>query len=276
VPFVADKIFPIMQYLDQEKRARTGLTNQSGGLDPDQISNVAASTANIVSEAGLAQSEMMIRTLAKGGIKDAFASLLKLVIIHTNREQNVKINGQWQSYDPRAWNVDMTCIVNVGIGGASKQRALAMMSNILALQEKIFANFGADNPFVKPDQVYNVLEKITEAAGLPSATPYFTRPDPAEIQAKLEAQKAVPSPEQLKMQQEMEIEKYKADRQTDVETAQLIADQEIVSAELQAAIAIEQEKAKNTLALENKRIMKDLSIHNDKMDLEYLKLNKVS
>jgi hypothetical protein len=151
-----------------------------------------------------------------------------------------------------------------------------MMSNILALQEKIFANFGADNPFVKPDQVYNVLEKITEAAGLPSATPYFTRPDPAEIQAKLEAQKAVPSPEQLKMQQEMEIEKYKADRQTDVETAQLIADQEIVSAELQAAIAIEQEKAKNTLALENKRIMKDLSIHNDKMDLEYLKLNKVS
>ena len=274
VPFIADKVFPIMSHMKEMKKERTGVTDASGGLKPETIRNMAATTADLINQGGIAQAEMMIRVLARGGLRDAFGALLRLIIQHTDRAQTIKIKGKWTSYDPRVWNSEMKCIVNVGLGAGSKERDLAIMQIILGLQEKLFAAFGQDNPFVKPEQVYNVLEKITEAAGLTSASPYFTNPDPVEIQQKMEAQRNQPSELDKKLQAQMQMEKYKADRKTDVETAQLIADKEVERAQMDADIAVEEVRAENRADLENQRITADMVMHQDKMDLEYAKINK--
>ncbi|MEM6603678.1 MAG: hypothetical protein AAF621_06470 [Pseudomonadota bacterium] len=276
VPFIADKVFPIMSYMKEMKKARTGISEASGGLDPETLRQMTATSAGIINEGSLAQSEMMIRTLARGGIKDAFRSLLRLVIQHTDRAQTLKIKGEWVTYDPRVWNSEMNCCVNVGLGAGSKERDLGIMNTVLALQEKLFAAFGADNPFVKPEQVYNVLEKITESAGLPSASPFFTRPDPQEIAAKMEAQRNEPTEADKKLQAQMQMEKYKADRKVDIETAQLVADKDVEEAQMQADIAVEEVRAANRSDLENQRIAANMSMHADKMDLEYKKLQRVN
>lgn len=275
VPWIADKVLPIMQHLDDVKKSRTGLSDSSGGLDPETIGNMSATSANIINQGGLAQSEMMIRTLSRGGIKDAFASLLRLVIQHGDEPQMLKVKGEWVQYDPKVWDAEMKCTVNIGLGAGSKERDLAIMNAMLGLQEKLFAAFGADNPYIKPEQVYNVLEKITEAAGLPSASPYFTRPDPQEIAEKMEAERNQPSEADKKMQNDMEIEKYKADRKTDVETAQLIADKEVEEAKMLASIEVENTRAENRSELESQKISADMIKHNDKMKLEYTKMGGV-
>lgn len=274
VPFIADKVFPIMEKMNDMKKNRTGVSDQSGGLNPETIRNMSATSADIINQGSIAQAEMMIRTIARGGLRDAFSALLRLVIQHTDRSQSVKIKGKWTNYDPRVWNSEMSCIINVGLGAGSKERDLAVMMQILSLQEKLFAAFGQDNPFVKPDQVYNVLEKITEAAGLSSASPYFTNPDPDEIQAKMQAAQNAPSDLDKKLQADMQMEKYKADRQTDIEQAQLIADREVERAQMEADIAVEEVRAQNRSDLENQKITSDIIMHQDKMDLEYAKIGR--
>lgn len=109
----------------------------------------------------------------------------------------------------------MDCKVNVGLGAGSKERDLTVLQLILGLQKEILASIGADNPFVKPNQLYNVLEKITETTGFPSAEPYFTKPNEEEIAAKL--QQEGPTEAEKKLQAQMQLEQMKASAKSAIE-----------------------------------------------------------
>ena len=94
VPFVADKSFAMLEYLDGLARERTGISDQSGGLDPEAFRNMTATSAQLISEAGIAQAETIIRSLARGGIRKAFKGLLKLVIAHADKPRTVRLRGR--------------------------------------------------------------------------------------------------------------------------------------------------------------------------------------
>ena len=185
VPFVADKSFAMMGYLDELVRERTGVSDQSGGLPAEAFQNMTATSAHLIAQNGIAQAEMIIRSLARGGIRKAFRGLLKLVIAHADEPRTIRLRGEWVNYDPRYWNADMDCVVNVGLGAGSRERDLSVLQMILNMQKELIATIGHKNPYVKPEQLYNVLEKITETAGFPSASPYFSRPDEGDIGALL-------------------------------------------------------------------------------------------
>ena len=91
VPFVGDKTLEMLDYMDKHAKERTGITDMSGGVDPSKFQEMSATGANIVSESGTAQAEMIIRTLSKGGIKKAFQGILRLIIAHTDKVQQHKI-----------------------------------------------------------------------------------------------------------------------------------------------------------------------------------------
>ncbi|QAX31306.1 portal protein [Leisingera sp. NJS204] len=260
IPFYADSSFQMLPYMDEIAKDRTGITEQSGGLDPAQIANVNTGVAQLAAEAGIAQAEMIIRTLSRGGLKKAFRGLLKLVIAHHDQPRTVRIRKEWVEYDPRHWNVDMDCKVNVGLGAGSRERDMAVLQVILGLQEKLLGQLGPDNPYVKPDQLYNTLAKMTETAGFPSAEPYFTKPDPEEIQQELEAQQNQPDPEKMKVQAQMQIEQAKADARQQVEQAQMQADLMVKDAERRKDLEVAELKAQV-----------DLLKHNQQMALEYAK-----
>ena len=251
VPFVGEKSFGMLQYLDEELRERTGVTDQSGGLDPEAFQNMTATSVQLMAESGIAQAEMIVRSLSRG-IRKAFKGLLRLVIAHSDRERAVRLRGEWIDYDPRHWDVDMDCVVNVGLGAGSKERDLAVLQMVHGLQEKLLAAFGPDNPYVKPEQVFNVLDKITETAGFPDVKPYFTRPDPQEVQARLQAEAQKPSEHDEKVQ--LEQMKAQAKAQADMAKAEIEArfkrmemDHQIqlerIKAEQQAAAAAAKEEA---------------------------------
>mgnify|MGYP000451087336 CR=1 FL=1 len=241
-PFVADKSYSMLGYMDDQAKDRTGITDASGGLSADMMQNVNNGVAELVSESGLAQAAEMVRTISRGGLRKAFKGLLKLVIAHTDQPRTVRLRGEWHDYDPRAWDADMDCVVNIGLGGGTKERDMTMLQIVYGMQKEIAMTLGADNPYVKPDQLYNTMQKITETAGFPSADPYFTEPDMDEVKAKMQQAASQPSPEEQKLQAEMQLEQMKMQSNTAKEQAQMEADLTVKQAEIEAKTIENREK----------------------------------
>jgi len=248
VPFFAAKSFDMMRYMDEVRDERTGITDASGGIDPEGFQNMSATAAHLAAESGVAQADMIVRNLANG-IQRAFKGLLKLIVAHHDKARVVRLRGEWVEYQPDSWNADMDCTVNVGLGGGTRERDMQMLQIVLGLQREIIANFGVDNPVVKPDQLYATLEKITEAAGFANAEPFFTRPDPQEIAAKMAQQQqgdgTAQAQQQLEMQKaqaDMAVKQAKQEAETQLAREKMQAEMQIARERMQAEIQLQREK----------------------------------
>jgi hypothetical protein len=271
VPFVADKSYQMLAYLDEEKHDRTGISDASSGMAPDALQNMTAKASAMVEQAGIGQTELMVRTIANC-LKPVFRGLLKLIIQHQDKPRMVRLRNQWVTFDPRTWNADMDCTVNTGLGAGTRERDMMMMQFVVAMQEKLLAAFGPNNPFVKPDQLYNAVSKVVEAAGLKSPDLYFTKPDPQEVQALLQAQQSKPSPEQEKIQGQLQIEQAKGQVQLQLADKKMQVDASREQQQRDADLVVKQAE----LEKETQAKMHDASLKAqadaDKMQLEREKI----
>lgn len=289
IPFFGDKALEMLAYMDEMGRDHSGIADNSSGLPADKLHNIAATTALLATEPAIAQADMIVRSLANKGIRRAFRGLLRLVISHADGPRTVRIDGEWKPYDPRVWNMDMDCTVNTGLGGGTKERDMAVLQVIIGLQQQILAALGPDNPLVKPDQLYNTLEKITETAGFKNPSAFFTKPDPAEVQARLEAMRNAPDPEiekvkvQGQVQAEIEKMKLQFQAQTEQQKLQIDAERERMKAEVQrdkeraqmeADMIVRREEAANDAALQSQKLLMDVAQKNRDRDLEREKMQQ--
>ena len=289
VPFFADKSYEMLGYMDEVARARTGIADASGGLEADKLHNIAATTALLASQPAIAQADAIVRSLANGGLRKAFKGLLRLVIAHSDGPRTVQMKGKWVQYDPTVWNMDMDCTVNVGLGGGTKERDMAVLQVIYGLQKELLLSIGPENPYVKPDQLYNTLEKMTETAGFASAQPFFTDPDMQQVQAQLEAAKNAPNPDVEKIQAQgqvqMQLEQMKAQTTLQLEQAklQLQAESERMKAEvardkemaqMQADLTVKQNEAQQAAAVEQQKMQMQAALERMKLDFEREKLGQ--
>lgn len=297
VPFVGDKSFQMLQYLDVEKHDRTGITDASSGLSPDALQNMTAKASAMIEQAGIGQTEMMVRTIANC-LKPVFRGLLKLIIQHQDQPRTVRLRGKWVPFDPRTWNSDMDATVNTGLGAGTRERDMMMMNIVVGMQQKLLEAFGpSNNPYVKPNQLYNGIAKTVEASGLKSVDQYFSNPSPEEIQALAQAAASKPTPEQEKTQGAIAVENAKgqvqialADKKMMIEASkereQRDADLVIKQAELeketqkslheaalkaetdQAKLAIEREKIESHERIEYAKIAANAELERERMDRE--------
>lgn len=240
VPFVAAQSFGMMEYMDQEAQDRTGISEGSAGLSPDALQNMTATASAMIEQAGIGQTEEIVKTIARG-LRVFFRGLLRLSIRHQDMPRTVRLRDEWVTFDPRHWNAEMDCSVNTGLGAGTRERDMTMMQIVMQKQTEIIAGLGPDNPFVKPENVSNALTKFAEAAGLKTPSLYFTEADPEEVAAQLEAQKNKPDPETVKMQAQMQLEQAKLQGQMQIEQGKLQGDMQ--KAQMQAQVARDKESA---------------------------------
>ncbi len=234
VPFVAAQSFSMLEYLDREASERTGVSDASSGLPPDALQNVTAKASAMVEQAGIGQTELMVRTLADG-LQRLFLGLLRLTIRHQDVPKMVRLRGEWVEFDPRQWNAEMDCTVNTGLGAGTRERDMMVMQQVMMMQQQLLAGFGPDNPFVKPENIWASTSKMVEAAGLRTPTLYFTEPDPQEVQQKLEAMRNAPDPEKAKAEAQMQLEQMKIQAQMQADQAKMQMDMEAEKARMQVA-----------------------------------------
>lgn len=252
-PFVADKSFGMLSYMDDEATERTGVSDASAGLAPDALQNMTAKASAMIEQAGIGQTELMARTAAEG-LRRFFRGILRLIVRHQDIPRTVRLRGEWAAFDPRHWNAEMDCAVNTGLGSGTRERDMAMMQMVIGLHERLLGAFGPDNPFVKPEQLYNALAKFVEAAGLRTPALYFTAPNPQEVQAKLEASRSQPSPEQVKAQTEIQIKQAEIQAQAQIEQQKMQAQANKELAQMQADLRVREADRETQLMIEDKRI----------------------
>lgn len=264
VPMVADKSFNMLAYLDEETKDRTGVSDASSGMAPDALQNMTAKASAMIEAAGIGQTEMMVRCIATS-LRPVFKGLLKLIIQHQDKPRTVRLRDKWVQFDPRSWNADMDATVNTGLGAGTRERDMMAMMQVIGLQEKLLASLGPNNPFVKPDNLYNAISKMVESVGLKSVGLYFTKPDPQEVQSMMDEQSKKPSPEEIKgkvaielenarTQGKMQLEQFKVQSKvsefqakmqadTNKEQAQLDADLQTTLAEIEKEAQARMEEA---------------------------------
>lgn len=199
-PFVGQAAFPMMEYMDQIKEDRTGMSKAAMGLNADALQSSTKAAVNATISASQGRIELTARILAEG-MKKLFKGILFLVVTHQDKARMVRMRNEWVAMDPRHWEASMDASINIGLGnGDMNERRQALMM-ILAKQEQILQQLGPTNPLVTPQQFSNTLRKIVELSGFKDASSYFQdipadyvppvpqpKPTPEEILAQVQAE----------------------------------------------------------------------------------------
>jgi hypothetical protein len=252
--------FPMMEYIDRVLESRTGVTALASGLDANVLQNQSATAVNEGAQAARARIELMTRVFAETGFKELFMSILKLIVRHQDRERTIRLRNEWIPMDPRRWNAGMDMRVNVGLGTGSREQQMQRYNLVAQKQEAILQQAGPQNPWVTPQNYYNTLSKLVEAADLPDVDLYFTDPEVAAKKAQGQPQQPPPpDPKMAEVQGKMQIANQKAQ-----------ADMQIEQAKLQASVAADQQKGQTDLQVAQQKAQMDVQLAREQgqMDLQ--------
>ena len=247
IPFVGQQAFPMLDYLDDVKQNRTGISKAAAGLDADALQSTTKAAVSATVNAAHQHIEIIARIFAETGLRRLFTGVLKLVVEHQDRPRMVRLRNQFIEMDPRSWDVSMDVVVNVGVGDGTMEERVALLGNVAAKQEQILQTAGPNNPIVTLPQYTNTLVKMLELAGIKDTQSYFTRL-PADFQMPEQEQK--PSPEEML---------------SEVQRQSILADIEKKSAELE----LEREKMIRVDDRERDRIELDGLLRKYDMELKY-------
>ena len=249
-PFVGQAAFPVLQYLDDVKETRTGVTKASMGLNADalQSSTKAAVAATISGAQG--RIELIARIFAETGLRRMFRGILRMLIQHQDQPMLLRLRNKFVSVDPRVWNADMDVEVNVALSATSNEEKLAALTEINAKQEKALLSLGFNNPLVTLKQYRDTLGKIIELAGFKDTSMFFNevapdwmppqtppKPTPEEMLAQVQAQSI--QADVMKKQADIALEREKMMREDDRARDKLEADAMLKAAEIQAKYGTE-------------------------------------
>ena len=158
-PFVGQAAFPVLEYLDEIKESRTGMSKAAMGLNADalQSSTRAAVAATISASQG--RIELTARLMAEG-MKELFKTILFLVTTHQDKPRMVRLRNEWVQIDPRVWDANMDVTVNIGLGNGDLGEKIQALTMIAGKQEQIMQQFGLANPVVTPAMYIRTIQKI--------------------------------------------------------------------------------------------------------------------
>ena len=228
-PFVGQAAFPMLDYLDDIKQTRTGISKAASGLDADALQSTTKAAVSATVNAAHQHIEMIARIFAETGLRKLFTGILKLVIENQDQERMVRLRNTFVPMNPRSWDANMDVIVNVGVGDGTLEDRINVLSQVAMRQEMLIKETGANNPVVSLPQYTNTLTKLLQLAGIKDSQNYFNqlpvdfqlpeppppKPTPEEILAQVQAQSI-----------QADIEKKAAELQLDREKMILMDDRE--------------------------------------------------
>ena len=159
-------VMQVMEYLDLIGTRRTGVTEQSKGLDPKALQSTATPAVQMLVTGAQERIELVARTLAETGFRDMFKGLLQEIVENPIPERMIRLRGKWTKVTPDQYDATMDCEVNPAIGKGSDQDRLTMLMGIKATQEAIIQTQGPANPMVSPMEYRNTLEDIMSISGM--------------------------------------------------------------------------------------------------------------
>ena len=259
--------FPMLDYLDNIREDRTGMSKASMGLDPSALQSTTKAAVSATVAASQAQIELLCRVFAETGMKPLFKKILKLLHTHQDKARMVRLRNEWIQVDPQTWN-QMDVSVNVALGLGTNEERMAMLAGLAAKQEAIIEKQGPENPLVNFQQYHHTLAKMTELSGYKDVMNFWTdpktyqapppppppEPTPDEIFAKAQADKA--TADITRDQERIKLDREKMVREDDLNRDKLDAEIAMKKDELESKynVAIDQTEIRGQIEKDRERI----------------------
>ena len=234
-PLVGQNAFSLLQYLDEIKEQRTGLSKASMGLDADALQSTTATAVAAQMSAAQGKIEMIARVFAETGVKQMFKLVLTLCLHHGKKEQMIRLNNKFVPIDPSNWKHEYDLTVNVGLGSGQTNEKMAFLAQMAQKQEQILLQMGVENPLVDMQQYRNTLAELASMAGFKDATRFFKNPEDTPPKPQ-----QPPPPSEAEMKMQFEQQKFQAE--LELQKAKQAAELELKREELQMKMQIRQEE----------------------------------
>lgn len=207
-PYAGEEVQVSIDYLDQVRASRTGITEASKGLDPKAMQSTALSGIDAIVSGAQERIELIARILAETGLKQMLQGLAREVVNNPNMKRTIKLRGKWTPIDPSQFDPSMQVEINPTLGKGSDMIRLQALSSVEQSQLMILEKFGINNPIVTPAEYLNVKTDQLALANIKNVGRYF-RPWTEEVAAAAASAPKEPDPASVLAQ--AELEKVKKD-----------------------------------------------------------------
>ena len=266
MPFVGREAFPVLQYMDEIKEARTGISKASMGLDAGALQSSTAAAVQATVSSAQQHIELIARIFAETGIKRLYELVLHLITTHQDRERMVRLSNDFVPIDPRAWNSKMDVSVNVALGRGSDTERMMLLRQIGEMQKEAMATMGPQNPLTDISKLSNTLTAMTELAGFKDTSQFWS--DPAQFQPPPKQDKPDINEQliQVQIQQiQADMQKKAAELQLAREKMMMEDDRKRDELEADLYVKAEEMQAKYGTQLNVAKIKSDMTINREVM-----------
>jgi hypothetical protein len=265
IPFIADKSYPMLAYVNQQAEMRTGIQKQGQGLDPnvlDTANQITATQAAQMEEAQNNRAELIARIFAETGVKDLYKKILRLLVKHQPRARVIRLRKKWVEMDPRHWNADMDVSISVGLGIGNKAQQIAVADGILQTIAMAMQDPRAATLFPL-EKIFNAIKRKFTAAGIKNTDEFIQEPQ-RDQEGNVVEPETPPDPETQKAQAEMQLSAAKLQGEQQMAQAKLEMQQQEAALKIQLA----REEAEAEAMLAREKAMFEAELAREKMQLE--------
>lgn len=135
--------------------------------------------------------------------------------------------------------------ISVGLGSGGKEQQMAMIMQILGLQEKAMAS---GTNLTEPPKIYNALKRLTELAGFKNADQFWSDPEDPNNPPKepppnpeMEKVKAQIQADQIKAQNDLQMQREKLQQEGQLQREQMAMEFQLKREQMAAELAIKRE-----------------------------------
>jgi len=177
-------VFQTLTLLTDNNEKSTGISALSQGLNKDAIStqNSKGLVDNMVKASG-GRGKIMARNFAYNFFIPLMLEVIRLSIIHEDKQSVLEVAGAALTIDPRLWTERKTCSVSMHLGYGEKDIAVQKHTEAYKMLK--------GNPLFKQQNEYELIRDTMKLAGLNRAPAYISVPD----------QTTQPQPDPLKVRE---------------------------------------------------------------------------
>lgn len=255
-PFAAAASMPVLEYIQNMRENRTGVSRTSQGLNPDALNNTA--TGRVIDQSATMQRiELMARIFAEILVKPIFKGILKLLTDGEMEKIAFRLRNEFVEYDPNEWRDGYDMTVNVGLGSGDKNAQVQKLTMVMQGMKELMPL-----RIATPKNIYYAATKLVEATGFKDVQNFLTDPEslpPVPPQKPLELQ--------LKeMELQADVQKSQAQAQADIQKFQ--AQTASKMKELEAQLTLQATNDQRDSEREQMKAMMDSQLESQKIDFE--------
>ena len=262
-PWVGGQMFPMLEYKDAMLSKRTGVSQQSQGLDANAL-NRGGNYETRVMNAGQKRIKLIARVFAEILLKPTFQGILKLLTDGEMEKISIRLRNEFVELNPNEWRDSYDMTSNVGLGTGDKENQTMLLQAISQSQAGL-----SQSPFgpllLTPKHIYNTQSKIIENAGFKNINDFYQ--DPGDKQVQPPQQPQDPAIQIKQMELEADAHKFQATSQQDQQIEQLKAQAKLQETQAQ----LELQSANDARDSERELMKAQYQAQLDELNLQFQK-----